>query len=1166
MTVIAPINPSSFPVGWRLTDKEVLVLGSDSGAIQRATLALNSGANVTLISSDDLNDSLVGKVQHIQRQFQQEDLDNAALVLASAGEKISALKISNRCRDKRIPVHIANFPQYSDFELLVEENESAVEVADHKVEEELVQEESLFSLAVNSFDFPLSSGILDANAAVSYVAYALSDIAFVYPVVPSGHLGEQAEIWGKEGKLNAFGKTVKTLRMDTRSGAATAVLGASSNGSSTSVLTGSQAILHMIPTMYTLADSRVPVVFHVSTQAFSDNLDAFGDNFDIMTARQTGFALLSSSTAQEAYDFAVIAHVASAVTQTPILHFFDGVRVAHEQSQIEIAQPGELVSFYEGILNNDSSFNSVAEAISEVMSKFGTLFGRKYQPVEYYGAEDATDVIVHVGSASSIIEKTVEHLSKDSKKYGFLSVRLYRPWSVEQILAFLPSSTKNIIILEQTSSVTGINGPLLQDFSATLQQSKELRDQKPRLISGKFGGVTNFTPSTVKAIYEQASLVNIIDFNDEAFTNAPEFDIQGDIKQSIFWDIAAKSTANTATHLAKVFPQSQLYTSYDAYTNGGVAFTELRHSEEPTQFLSYPVQHADYIGIHDDSILDKYNFLSAAKKGTKIVINTALKGEELEKSLPGSFKKDALKVQPELFVLDASKALSELGLDKDLTIVVLQAVYLKLQNHTEIAEVLSQQYVNKAGVEVLFRDIVDKIEQELTVVELPATWAEVEAEEEEITLPYKVNGSLAPDTLEESESKFTDVSNWHSSAWKLMFQEAFQTQAENHENKTFIVTLTENRRLTPLNYDRNVFHLEMDTTGTGLEYGIGDALGVHGHNAIEETLEFLDFYKLNPDSIISVKKELDSEQGENRTMLQLFTQHLDIFGRPSKRFYEALATFAKDPSEKERLEFLISSEGATEFKQRVNDTITYADILKEFTSAHPDIDDLVQLVPPIKPRHYSIASSMKMHPNSVHLLVVLVDWTTSTGEERIGQCTRYLSQMKVGDQLTVSIKPSVMKLPPRDEQPVIMAGLGTGMAPFRAFVQERAYLKAQGKQVGPMALYFGSRFRSSEYLYGEELEAYHAEGLLTHLQLAFSRDQKQKIYIQHKMQEDSQLLHQYMLQEDGHFYLCGPTWPAGDVKDAMVSSFVENGGITESQANNKISELKELEKYILEVY
>ncbi|KAJ1932734.1 sulfite reductase [NADPH] flavoprotein component [Linderina pennispora] len=207
-----------------------------------------------------------------------------------------------------------------------------------------------------------------------------------------------------------------------------------------------------------------------------------------------------------------------------------------------------------------------------------------------------------------------------------------------------------------------------------------------------------------------------------------------------------------------------------------------------------------------------------------------------------------------------------------------------------------------------------------------------------------------------------------------------------------------------------------------------------------------------------------------------------------------------------------------------------------------------------------------MHPGYVHLCVVIVEWKNSRGQLRTGQCTRFLNALEIGTPVVVSVKPSVMKLPPLDSQPVIMAGLGTGMAPFRAFIEERAVRAAQGHAVGPMTLYMGSRHRAMEYLYGEELEAYHAGGLLTNLRLAFSRDQKQKVYIQHLMRDDSELLASQMLKEDGSFYLCGPTWPTGDVKDAMVSAFTKIGGVKPSEANKVIEELKEHERYILEVY
>jgi sulfite reductase (NADPH) flavoprotein alpha-component len=228
---------------------------------------------------------------------------------------------------------------------------------------------------------------------------------------------------------------------------------------------------------------------------------------------------------------------------------------------------------------------------------------------------------------------------------------------------------------------------------------------------------------------------------------------------------------------------------------------------------------------------------------------------------------------------------------------------------------------------------------------------------------------------------------------------------------------------------------------------------------------------------------------------------------------------------------------------------------------------------------------MKAHPTSVHLLVVVEDWTTPNGKYREGHTSSYLARLQNPETqdhfmtgtlgplflltLEVSVAPSVMKLPPTHKQPVIMAGLGTGMAPFRAFIQERAYFKSLGEEVGPMALYFGSRHRAKEYLYGEELEAYSASGLLTNLRLAFSRDQVEKVYIQHKIKADSDDLAKWMLDDKGHFYLCGPTWPAGDVYDAIVGAFTQNNScknLTLEEAQKELQDMKDKGRYVLEVY
>ncbi|KAJ1733018.1 sulfite reductase [NADPH] flavoprotein component [Coemansia biformis] len=401
-------------------------------------------------------------------------------------------------------------------------------------------------------------------------------------------------------------------------------------------------------------------------------------------------------------------------------------------------------------------------------------------------------------------------------------------------------------------------------------------------------------------------------------------------------------------------------------------------------------------------------------------------------------------------------------------------------------------------------------------------------------------------------------------AKRLAFPEAFSTQlVPRSGEKTFVVKVSALRRMTPTTYDRNIIHIEFDTQGTGLTYEIGDALGVFGHNDATQVNQFCAQYGLDGSQLVAAVKD---GQSQIRSVHSWLTHALDLFGRPSKKFYAVLADFATDAKQAERLRWLTTGEGSAEFKARVADTVTYADILLEFASARPSFLHLVELIAPIKPRHYSIASSARMHPGSVHLCVVTVDWTNSRGELRTGQCTRYLDSLAIGDRVTVGVKPSVMKLPPLDSQPVIMAGLGTGMAPFRAFIEERAARKLQGVDVGPMTLYFGSRHRAMEYLYGEEFEAYHADGLLTNLRLAFSRDQKDKVYIQHKMREDSELLAAQLLSQDGSFYLCGPTWPAGDVKDAITGAFTAHGGVKPSDASKFIEELKESERYILEVY
>ena len=391
-------------------------------------------------------------------------------------------------------------------------------------------------------------------------------------------------------------------------------------------------------------------------------------------------------------------------------------------------------------------------------------------------------------------------------------------------------------------------------------------------------------------------------------------------------------------------------------------------------------------------------------------------------------------------------------------------------------------------------------------------------------------------------------------------------------NKTFTVHVKENRRLTPLTYDRNIFHIEFDLGTSGLKYDIGEALGIHAENDHDHVMEFIKWYGLNPDDVVEVQSREDTGIFENRTIYQSLMQNIDIFGRPPKKFYEALAEFASDDEEKKNLMTLAGPEGYKEFQRRAEvDTITYADVLLEFGSAHPSFHEIARLVAPMKRREYSIASCQAVTPTSVALMVVVVNWVDPRGRDRFGQATRYLTHLCVGAPVTVSVKPSVMKLPAKSTQPIIMAGLGTGLAPFRAFVQHRALEKSQGKDIGAVLLYMGSRHQREEYCYGEEWEAYQAAGVITLLGRAFSRDQPQKIYIQDRMRQTIDDIVQAYRKEEGCFYLCGPTWPVPDVtnvlEEAIDREWKQSGvKVKKGETAKEIMKLKDEGRYVLEVY
>ncbi|TRM67972.1 hypothetical protein BD626DRAFT_393815 [Schizophyllum amplum] len=644
--------------------------------------------------------------------------------------------------------------------------------------------------------------------------------------------------------------------------------------------------------------------------------------------------------------------------------------------------------------------------------------------------------------------------------------------------------------------------------------------------------------------------------------------------------------------------EARLLTDYDVFSKkGGISLDRIVLSKSATDLVpisvsvplaTEPQGQADFIAVLDQTLLKGHSVLAYAKPGAAVLVVSGWTPEELLANLPAESAQVVIKRQLRVFSINAKDIASKIAgaagpaLDAVQTVIV-HLAFLRLYLGNNATEELVVKAARAVYEEVIQGFALNKIGAHAWagLQEAYVTAPEPTESPAPPLQPFEVNAIAIASEDGETVVNGAHIASWHDAAKHLLFPSVFATEAEASDeqypqipelrpevpDRTFLVTTTVNRRLTPMDYDRNVFHLEFDTSGTGLKYEIGEALGVHGWNDEQEVLDFCNWYGVDPNALVTIPVSAEDDRLHTRTVHQILQQQIDLFGRPGKSFYTDLADFATSPVERYALLFIGSAEGVSTFKKlSEKDTVTFADVLHMYPSAKPPIEVLCTLVGDIKPRHYSIASAQAVVGDSVHLLIVTVDWVTPSGTPRLGQCTRYLSGLKIGQKVTVSIKPSVMKLPPSNMQPLIMAGLGTGAAPFRAFLQYRAMLASKGESIGPVYYYFGSRHRHQEYLYGEEIEAWITDGIVSRAGLAFSRDGNKKVYIQHKMLEDAEDLARMLTQEEGVFYLCGPTWPVPDVYNALVGAMVKRGDHTEESAGQYLEDLKELERYVLEVY
>ena len=623
---------------------------------------------------------------------------------------------------------------------------------------------------------------MDGNQAAAYVSYAFTDVAAIYPITPSTPMAEGVDEWAAHGRKNLFGQPVRVVEMQSEAGAAGAVHGSLQAGALTTTYTASQGLLLMIPNMYKMAGELLPAVFHVSARAIATHaLSIFGDHQDVMATRQTGFALLASNNVQEVMDLAGIAHLAAIKSRVPFLHFFDGFRTSHEYQKIEVLEYEELgklldydavKAFRERALNPEHPvargtaqnpdiyfqgreaanpfYERVPDIVADYMKEISKLTGRDYKPFNYYGAEDAEDIIVAMGSVCDTIEETIDYLLSKGEKVGLIKVHLYRPFSSKYFFDVLPSTVKRIAVLDRTKEPGSVGEPLYLDVKNIFYG----REFQPLIIGGRYGlGSKDTTPSQIIVVYKNLKssepkdrfTIGIVD--DIGNTSLKEEDIvdvtpQGTI-QCKFWGLGSDGTVGANKTAVKIIGDNtdlyaQAYFSYDSKKSGGSTISHLRFGKKPIK-SPYLIYSADYIACHNSSFVNHFDLLKGIKKKGTFVLNCPWNKEELEEKLPASLKRAIAENQVEFYTIDAMKIASEIGLGNRIN-MIMQAAFFKLTNVIPIGDAI--RYL-KENIESLYgrkgekivemnKMAVDRGIDSIVKIEVPSYWAQAEEEIREI--------------------------------------------------------------------------------------------------------------------------------------------------------------------------------------------------------------------------------------------------------------------------------------------------------------------------------------------------------------------------------------------------------------------------------------------------
>ena len=619
---------------------------------------------------------------------------------------------------------------------------------------------------------------MDGNTAAAHVAYAMSETAAIYPITPSTPMGEIADEWAAQDRKNIFGQTVQIRQMQSEAGAAGAVHGSLAGGALTSTFTASQGLLLMIPNMYKISGELLPGVFHVSARAVAAHaLSIFGDHQDIMACRQTGFAMMVSNSVQEVMDLSLVAHLASVEASLPFMSAFDGFRTSHEIQKIEVIDYDDMKPllnmeklaefraramnpehpdvrgtaqnpdiYFQGREAANEMYDAIPAIVEDYMEKVSDLTGRSYKPFDYVGAPDAERVIIAMGSGCECIEEVVNLNLSRGEKVGLIKVRLFRPFSVDHLMAVMPETATKIAVLDRTKEPGAIGDPLYLDVCAALRSQAV----QPTLIAGRYGlGSKEFTPAMAQSVFDNLALdepqdsftVGIVDdvtgrslFDCDCVDTTPKGTVQ-----CKFWGLGSDGTVGANKQAIKIIGDNtdlyaQGYFAYDSKKSGGITISHLRFGPEPLQ-ATYLIKDADYIACHNPSYVYLYDLLEGMKDGGTFVLNCAWTAGEMEERLPANMRRAMAEKSMKFFTVDAVKIASEVGLGGRIN-MIMQTAFFKLadvipfdQAVKLLKDGIQEAYGKKGeGIVNMNNAAVDNAIDAIVEIPVPQSWKDAQDE------------------------------------------------------------------------------------------------------------------------------------------------------------------------------------------------------------------------------------------------------------------------------------------------------------------------------------------------------------------------------------------------------------------------------------------------------